>query len=214
MFEKKSEVPSPTRPTVVQRRGKERRRAILDAAAELLGEKGYEAATLKAIGERAGIPTASMYHYFPDRHQVDAELLEQHMSELDALIGAALENPRARTLAEAVDILVDLHLDYFRGHPSCTELWFAGRHDRLDDMVRAFDETQAERLWRHLGERGLVSADTPLLAVVLAFEVGTRLFDSAFRRSPAGDDATIAEARRLVTAYLQTYAPEGPGRRG
>lgn len=214
MFEKKAETQPPTRPTVVQRRGQERRRAILDAAAALLGEKGYEAATLKAVGERAGIPTASMYHYFPDRHQVDAELLKQHMSELDTLIGAALGNPRAQTLAEAVDVVIDLHLDYFRRHPSCTELWFAGRHTTLDELGRAFDEAQAERLWRHLVERGLVSADTPLLALILAFEVGTRLFDSAFRRSPAGDEATIAEARRLVTAYLETYGPEGPGRRG
>ncbi|MEU6878476.1 TetR/AcrR family transcriptional regulator [Streptomyces sp. NPDC046712] len=214
MFEKKPTTPPPTRPTVVQRRGKERRRAILDAAAALLGEQGYEAATLKAVGERAGIPTASMYHYFPDRHQVDAELLKQHMSELDTLIGAALDNPRAQTLPEAVDVMIDLHLDYFRRHPSCTELWFAGRHETLDELVRAFDEAQAERLWRHLVERGFVPADTPVLPLLLAFEVGSRLFDVAFRRSPAGDDATIAEARRLVTAYLATYASEEPGRRG
>ncbi|KOG91865.1 TetR family transcriptional regulator, partial [Streptomyces varsoviensis] len=38
----------------------ERRRAIVDAAEALLGERGYEAATLKAIGERAGIPIASV----------------------------------------------------------------------------------------------------------------------------------------------------------
>lgn len=199
---------------MVQRRGKERRRAILDAAAALLGEQGYEAATLKAIGERAGIPTASMYHYFPDRHQVDADLLKQHMGELDTLIGAALDSPTARTLPEAVDVMIDLHLDYFRRHPSCTELWFAGRHRTLDELVHAFDEAQAERLWRHLVERGFVLADTPVLPLLLAFEVGSRLFDVAFRRSPAGDDATIAEARRLVTAYLETYASAGSGPRG
>ncbi|MYW21525.1 TetR/AcrR family transcriptional regulator, partial [Streptomyces sp. SID2955] len=45
-------------------------------------------------------------------------------------------------------------------------------------------------------------------ALLLAFETGTRLFEIAFRRSPAGDDATIDEARRLVTAYLETYASE------
>jgi hypothetical protein len=50
-----------------------RAQAILEAAEALLGEQGYEAATLKAIGEQAGIPTASVYHYFSDRHRVDAE---------------------------------------------------------------------------------------------------------------------------------------------
>ncbi|MEV5513250.1 TetR/AcrR family transcriptional regulator [Streptomyces flaveolus] len=186
----------------------ERRKAILDAAEALLAEQGYEAATLKATGERAGIPIASMYHYFADRYQVDAELLQRHLSELDRLIGAALAESRARTLREAVDIVTDLLLDYLRRHRSCTELWFTGRHATLDELVRAFDEAQAERLWQYLVEQRFVPADTPLLALRLVFEVGTRLFDSAFRRSPAGDDATIDEARRLVTAYLETYASE------
>ncbi|NBE50185.1 TetR family transcriptional regulator [Streptomyces sp. YC537] len=190
----------------VQRRGQERRKAIIDAAESLLAEQGYEAATLKAIGERAGIPTASMYHYFPDRHQVEAELLRRHTAELDALITATLDEPEAQTLREAVDVVIDLLRDYYRANPSCTQLWFAGRHQILVDLVEAFDEVQAERLWRHLVDRGLASADTPLLAVQLSFEVGNRLFDVAFRRSPDGDDTTIDEARRLITAYLESYA--------
>jgi hypothetical protein len=46
--------------------------------------------------------------------------------------------------------------------------------------------------------------------VQLAYEACDRLFDVAFWRSPEGDDATIDEARRLVTAYLETYAPQSP----
>ncbi|MFE9741304.1 TetR/AcrR family transcriptional regulator [Streptomyces sp. NPDC006477] len=207
MFDKNATSRTPARPTT-QRRGLERRKAILDAAEALLAEQGYEAATLKATGERAGIPIASMYHYFADRYQVDAELLQRHLSELDRLIGATLAKPAAQTLREAVDVMIDLLLEYLRRHRSCAELWFAGRHAALDEMVRAFDEVQAERLWHHLVEQRLVPADTPLLALLLAFEVGTRLFDIAFRRSPGGDDATIDEARRLVTAYLETYAAE------
>ncbi|MEU7302748.1 helix-turn-helix domain-containing protein [Streptomyces sp. NPDC007189] len=49
----------------------ERRRLILETAEALFGEQGYESATLRAIGERAGIPTASVYHYFSDRPQID-----------------------------------------------------------------------------------------------------------------------------------------------
>jgi AcrR family transcriptional regulator len=211
MFEKKAAAPA--RP-VVQRRGLERRKAILDAAEALLGEQGYEAATLKAIGGRAGIPIASIYHYFPDRYEVDAELLRRHLDAIDALMADGVAGPRAGTLREAVDTVVDVFLDYIRRHPSCAELWFAGRHPRLDELVRAFGEAQAERFRRRLVDREFVPADTPRLALVLAFEVGTRLLDIAFRRSPGGDDATITEARRLVTAYLETYAGKGTRRRG
>ncbi|MFF8380667.1 TetR/AcrR family transcriptional regulator [Streptomyces sp. NPDC015661] len=192
----------------------ERRKAILDAAEALLAEQGYEAATLKAIGERAGIPVASMYHYFPDRHQVDVELLQRHTEALEDRIVASLERPGADALPEAVDSVVTPILDYFREHPSCTELWFRGRSEAIDDMVRAFDEAQAVRLWHVLIARGRIRPDTPVLVIQLAFEAGSRLFDVAFRRSPTGDDATMAEARRLVTAYLQTYAPEARERQG
>ena len=68
---------------MVQRRGIERVAAILDAAETLLAERGYAAATLKAIGEQAEIPTASLYHYFADRHQVESELVRRHVNELD-----------------------------------------------------------------------------------------------------------------------------------
>ncbi|MEU5589899.1 TetR/AcrR family transcriptional regulator [Streptomyces chrestomyceticus] len=206
MFESSAANRGQKRTSGVQRRGQERRRAILDAAEALLAEQGYEAATLKAIGERAGIPTASMYHYFPDRHQVEAELLRRHMTELDTRITAMLEKPEAQTLREAVDAMIDVLCDYYRAHRSCTELWFTGRHQMLVELVRSFDDVQAERLWRHLVNRGLASADTPRLAVQLSFEVGNRLFDVAFRRTPQGDGATIGEARRLITAYLESYS--------
>ncbi|MFI8933179.1 TetR/AcrR family transcriptional regulator [Streptomyces sp. NPDC053474] len=209
MFEKESAGQAPAHTARVQRRGVRRRQAILDAAEALLAEHGYQAATLKAIGQRAGIPTASVYHYFSDRHQVEAELLRRQARELDVLIGAALDDPELRTLRAAVDAVIDPAFAYFRQHPSCAELWFPGRQEALDELVRTFDRAQAERLWRALTERNLVTADTPRLAVQLAFEVANRLFGTAFRRSPAGDGATIAETKRLVTAYLQTYAAPG-----
>ncbi|MFD4543252.1 TetR/AcrR family transcriptional regulator [Streptomyces bauhiniae] len=205
MFDKDSTASA--RPPVVQRRGVERRRAILGAAEALLAEQGYEAATLKAVGERAGIPTASMYHYFPDRHQVDAELLRHHVQQLDAILNGVLENPELCTVDGIADALIDAVLDYFRGHRSCTELWFAGRNETLDTLVRGFDEAQAERLWLRLVERNLIAADTPRHVPQIAFEVANRFFDIAFRRSPNGGDVTIDEGRRMLTAYLRTYAP-------
>lgn len=205
MFEAQALGP-PGRSAVVQRRGVERLQAILDAAEKLLAKQGYEAATLKAIGELAGIPTASLYHYFADRHQVDAELVRRHLSALDARLAAAVANSKLRTLNGAIDVVIDEYLAYFREHPSFVQLWFAGRSPALEEMARAFDEAQAKRLWELLINQKLIGGDTPQLVVQLAFEAGNRLFDVAFRRSPKGDDTTIGEARRLITAYLQTYA--------
>ncbi|OHV00010.1 TetR/AcrR family transcriptional regulator [Mycobacterium talmoniae] len=201
---------TPARSAPVQRRGIERVKAILTAAEELLDKGGYEAATLKAIGERAGIPTASVYHYFADRRQVDVEVIRRHLREVDARVATALERPKVRTLRDAVDAVIDSLVAYFRKHPSFVALWFAGAYNNatLGELDHAFDMSQAERLWRFLIERSLIDAETPQLVVQLAYEAGDRLFDVAFRRSSKGDNVTIDEARRLVAAYLETYAPK------
>jgi AcrR family transcriptional regulator len=191
----------------VQRRGLERRRAILKAAETILGEQGYAAATLKAVGDRAGIPIASMYHYFGDRNQVEIELIRAHLRELHEQVVFVLNTKKVRTLVDATDAIIDPLLAYFRAHPDCAELWFAGRNDAVIAMVQAFDAQTSETLWRLLRDQHLLRDDTPLDVIQLAFEAGNRLFDIAFRRTPDGDDATMAEARRMMTAYLATYAP-------
>lgn len=193
---------------MVQRRGVERRRAILDAAEALLGEQGYEAATLKAIGERAGIPTASVYHYFSDRHEVDTELMRVHVREMDALISAELARPDLLTLRDAVNGVIDLLLAFFRRRPSSVELWFAGGHGVLEELIHSSDASQADKFWHFLTEKRLLAADTPQLVVRLAWAAGYRLFEAAFRSSPGGDGDVIGEARRLVAAYLSTYASQ------
>ena len=43
------------------------RRQILDAAAYLLKNRGYEAATTRAIATAVGIKGGSIYHHFPSK---------------------------------------------------------------------------------------------------------------------------------------------------
>ena len=195
-----------SRPAAVQRRGVERTQALLDAAESLLSEQGYAAATLKAVGDLARIPTASVYHYFADRHQLEAELIRRHIEALDALVTGALERSRARTLRGAINVLVDTMVDYFREHRSLIALWFIERTSAVGEAARAADEAWAEQFWQFLTERDLVRPETPRLAVQLTFEAGNRLLDVAFRQSRTGDEAVIDELRRMATAYLETFA--------
>ncbi|MEU6165915.1 TetR/AcrR family transcriptional regulator [Streptomyces tanashiensis] len=183
-------------------------KAILDAADEILAESGYEAATLKAIGERAGIPTPSVYHYFKDRYQVDAAIIRRHS---DALLGVldGVDGVEFRSISDVVGLVFDPIVEYFRAHPSCVQLWFSGRHEALSVQFQDFDDQVAERLWRLGIGRGLLRVDTPLLVMRLAFEAGGRLFDVAFQQDPNGDERTMTEAKRMVTAYLETYAEKG-----
>jgi AcrR family transcriptional regulator len=164
-----------------------------------------------AVGERAGIPTASLYHYFADRGQVDAELVRRHVRALNERFSAALVDSAVHTLADAVDAMIDPLLTYFRENPSFVQLWFVGRSSSLGELAEEFDASWAEELRHFLIEHELIDRNTPQFVTRLAFEVGDHLFDVAFQRSPTGDDTTIDEGRRrMLAAYLATYAKASP----
>jgi TetR/AcrR family transcriptional regulator, cholesterol catabolism regulator len=52
-----------------------RRREILDAATEVFADKGIIAATVRDIGERAGILSGSLYHHFSSKEEMISEIL-------------------------------------------------------------------------------------------------------------------------------------------
>lgn len=58
------------------------RRAILDATAELLFERGPEQLTIRRVEERSGCRAPTIYHYFHDKTGLIDTLLEEHCARL------------------------------------------------------------------------------------------------------------------------------------
>ena len=67
-----------------QRRPTERRREILDAAAFVFGERGYESATLAHVAERAGVSAGTVQYYFGSKAALFNEVVSDRF-----LLGAA-----------------------------------------------------------------------------------------------------------------------------
>ncbi len=55
----------------------ERRNEILDAAAQLFAEKGYEGATVQAVIDALGISKGAFYHYFSSKEEVLDGVIER-----------------------------------------------------------------------------------------------------------------------------------------
>ncbi|MGI9282029.1 MAG: TetR/AcrR family transcriptional regulator [Endozoicomonas sp.] len=66
----------------VQSRSKKRVESILEVTAALLIEGGYESLTAVGIAERAGIPVASLYQYYPNKEAVIYALCEDMINEV------------------------------------------------------------------------------------------------------------------------------------
>src|ERR1043166_135436 len=94
-----------------QRRPTERRREILDAAALIFGERGFESATLALVAERAGVSAGTVQHYFGTKTALfqeviadrlfsgvteDEALLINHRGSYTALLRALLERTWTR----------------------------------------------------------------------------------------------------------------------
>jgi AcrR family transcriptional regulator len=74
-----------SRPAVTpNRRGVRSRELVLDAAERLMAQHGYEAATVAALREQAGIPMSSIYHYFGSKDGVLLAVMERGYERLFA----------------------------------------------------------------------------------------------------------------------------------
>ncbi len=67
-----------------------RRRGILDAAARVFADVGYERATLEGIGEAVGLSKTSLYYYVRSKEDLLARLLTEVTDEIGRQAAAGL----------------------------------------------------------------------------------------------------------------------------
>jgi AcrR family transcriptional regulator len=101
------------------RRGVRSREAVLDAAEHLMAEQGYEAASVAALVEEAGVPPSSIYHYFGSKEGVllavmerGAERFFEALPDIDRRVGSQTEHLQA--LVEIVAATLEHHPDFLR----------------------------------------------------------------------------------------------------
>jgi len=89
--------------------------AILDAAARILIESGYAAASTNRIAERAGVSIGSLYEYFPRKEAIFGELRrrESQRAYAELMAGGRPEHPR-----DAIRHIVRSRLRWMRRNPA------------------------------------------------------------------------------------------------
>lgn len=66
----------------VARRQKRNRRALIDAAGEIMSQKGIDAATMLEIAENADVGAGTVYNYFKSKDDLAIAVLEELMHDL------------------------------------------------------------------------------------------------------------------------------------
>ena len=196
----------------IQARSRETVARILEAAAELIEAEGADAATTRAIADRAGVSVPSLYRFFADRDEIFDRLLRTRLAELDRYAEAMELTWEIGSIRDFVSREFDLHVAYYEAHPSYARLWFDGRISlTVVAEVRSRNLALAGRGRSALLAAGLIDSSVPESAFVLLVELGDRVLDLAFRERRHADRTVIEHGRDALCAYLERLAVRGPG---
>jgi AcrR family transcriptional regulator len=120
-----------------QQRTEETRQAILQAAQQRFAHVGYEATSVAAICDAAGVSKGAFYHHFNSKQQVFLDLLNHWLAVLDAQIEElrvqAASVPQAlmamselaKTVLSAADEQVPLYLEFWSAAARDPAIWQA-----------------------------------------------------------------------------------------
>lgn len=180
-----------------RRPGKLRVAALMRAGAEVIAERGFEAATMAEIAARAGAPIGSLYRFFPSKDAL-ADALIRRYSELIDETFEKIERSESATAEAFADTLLDA-LAELRGQTQAAAValldarsdgaaWRSEFHDRfLRRIVRALEQRDPR----------LSAKQAENMAVVLLQNMKTMKTLSAER-----DAGAIAELRAMTRLYL------------
>jgi AcrR family transcriptional regulator len=148
----------------LRRRSRER---LLQAAVELVGERGFEATTLGDIADRAGSARGLVSYYFPGKRQLVQSAVHRLMHR--TLEEALEREPRTEDGRERLARAIDAILGLARDRPVLMRQHMAGLL-HVEGFVQCPEQRRlAELLSDTVARYGAqdVSADYPLLRAVL-----------------------------------------------
>ena len=101
---------------------KPRQREIIDAAARVFGEKGYDATSTQDVAEAVGILKGSLYYYIDSKEDLLFAVIKE---AYDAALGAVDELERREgSPLEMIDALIRRHVEVFAATRVQTSVFF------------------------------------------------------------------------------------------
>ncbi len=183
-----------TRPVQAPQRanGKLRVAAILEAAAAVIAEKGYEGATMAEIAARSSTKIGSLYRFFPNKESVADTIVVSARENLDTVFDKFDTGVKALSIRALADGLMALIFELFN-RPAFMKLLDAGQDwsVKREEFRKALLERTAKTLMIHTPHLSKKSAAD--IAIVIVLNVKTVATQSA-----------PDEFRDMTRLYLQS----------
>jgi AcrR family transcriptional regulator len=193
----------------VQARSRERVERILDAAAQLLTEEGYNAVKTNLIAKRAGVSIGSVYQFFPNRFAIIHALANRYQARIaetmkDLMGPEAPIRPWDEIIPEALDILADM----WRSDWAFFSVWLAIQNTtELREVDQQNREMLIEEILAPFLTRILPLEDKEQIETVarVMFETTNLMLDQSMRMTGEQDPLMIDELKFLLHSYLSAH---------
>lgn len=194
----------------VQARGRARYEAILDVLESLLAETDWDQIGYYQIVERAGMPAASIYHFFPSRNAMVAALADRyfgHFRREAQSFTADCEFPRWQDFVTAGHRVT---VEYYNSHPAAMKLIlgpqsFSDIH-RSDSTTNRIITEQTVEAFSRMYELPYIQDPHRKFMIVLA--IGDAVWRTSLDEHGYITPVYEEEATRAVIAYFRTFLPE------
>jgi AcrR family transcriptional regulator len=190
----------------VQARSTARLAALLDAAAQVVHEIGYERLTTAMVAERAGASIGTVYRYFPDRIAVLQSLAARNADRMTDRVLAELRAEQHSDWDSALAAAFGLFVVAYQQEPGFASLRYGDVLDlRPTTEVPAYSEL-AGQMFATLVERFGVTDSAEARA---AFEASVIASDAiaahAFVLDPNGSPVYLELGAKATRALLAQY---------
>lgn len=200
------------------------RLCILDAADQLFGEVGLDAATTRDIAERCGVNKALIHYHFATKDKLLVAVLDRYYVELSEVLQSSLARgaaPRDRLVAT-----LDAYVDFLSAHPRFFRIVqreiAGGRHvdDVTSRMLPLFEAGAAliTEAWPAT-KKGPLSAEA-LMVSFYGMVITYFSYSPVIARLTAGDPLSAAQLRqhkrhlaRMIDLVLAELEPASARRK-
>ncbi len=195
--------PNRYRPALLPQRsvGRERVATLMTAAAQVIQERGFDAATMAEIAAQAETNIGSLYRFFPSKEVLGEALLQRYSELLDA----ECDEIDASALSVSIDELADLLVNFMARIRDETKAlialldarseWSGMRHEFRNQVLNRIANTlllKAPRLERTTAED---------VAIVLFYNMKTMVRMTQDKSAPASPGGP-GELRLMNRIYL------------
>ncbi len=193
----------------VQARSRERVERILDAAAQLLSDEGYDAVKTNLIAKRAGVSIGSIYQFFPNRFAIFNALADRQRKKIAAALSRTMgpnspDRPWEEALEEGFAGLAEMWRDDWAFHT----VWLAIQNTaELTEAREKYREMLINEELVYFLRRILPDANDSRLQTIarVMLEAGNVLLDQSMRNGDTQDPLVIDELKFLMHSYIHAH---------